>query len=243
MEAFHAQPSYGSIDAPSPSELPRKKIVSRCLGPVSFFIVMILLFTFMEHRGVKRKPSQPLLGSPSSTGPIFSLLLLRHAKVLEDDQLKSEFEKPLDSTGEHEAKWVGDMLRKADIPSPDTILSSSSVPARETLDLVAKHAQWNNQLPPVQYAAEWYDLAFDGNHGYREYLASILNSSPYRRVMLVGHNPAIQLLVNQLLPVTTFIQVPTGSFIEIQFSTLEDWSEINHAVGAMCMFLNPINRT
>lgn len=243
MEAFHSSEnsSYGSIDVPSnPSAIAKKKIPCRYLWPAVVFVV--LLFSFGEHSILEQRPLRPLLGSAPENSP-FSLLLLRPAKVLDNDdendnQLTSEFEKPLDSIGEDEAIWVGTMLRNANIPPPDSIFSSPSLQTRETLNLVAENALWNNQLPPVQYTTEWDDLQY----GYREYLAGMLKSSPFRRVMVVGHNPAIELLVNQLLPVATFIQVPTGSLIEIQFSTVHDWGEISHAVGAMCLFLNPLNR-
>lgn len=239
MADFHSNSSYGSIEVPAPLTAPRIKIQRPYLAPAVFLIVLIV--AVRQHSLLKLRTSPPLMGIPSKQ-PVFSLLLLRHATVLDGDALMSEFEKPLDHTGESEAIWVGKMLRKAKIPPPDTILSSASIRTRETLDLVAENAQWTNRFPPVQYAMSWYDLAFDGNHGYREYLADVLRSSPSRRVMVVGHNPAIELLVNQLLPIATFIQVPSGSLIEIQFSTMQDWGEIGDAVGAMALFLNPLDR-
>lgn len=241
MTDLHSNSSYGSIEVPSPLALPRKKMQYPYLAPAVFLV--ILLVAIRQQSLLKRATLTPLMGIPSNQST-FSLLLLRHAKVLDEngDALINEFDKPLDHTGENEAIWVGKMLAKTKAPPPDTILSSASLRTRETLELVAQHAQWENRFPPVQYATEWYDLAFDGNHGYREYLADVLRSSPSRRVMVVGHNPAIELLVNQLLPIATFIQVPSGSLIEIQFTMMQDWGDINDAVGAMALFLNPLHR-
>jgi phosphohistidine phosphatase SixA len=232
--------SYGAIEVPSSFHVPRRKTRFPYAAPT--FFLFVLIAAIRQHSLLKQRNYSLLMGSPSNQST-FSLLLLRHANVAEENTLAmSDFEKPLDQTGESEAIWVGKMLRKAHIPPPDSVFSSASLRTRETLDLVATHAQWEDRFPPVQYATAWYDLAFDGNHGYRDYLADVLRSSPFRRVMVVGHNPAIELLVNQLLPIATFIQVPSGSLIEIQFTTMQDWGEIRNTVGAMALFLNPLNR-
>jgi phosphohistidine phosphatase SixA len=78
----------------------------------------------------------------------------------------------------------------------------------------------------VLYVDELYTLADDN---YLQHLKAMLNHNEPERVMIVGHNPAMELLLNEVTPATKQTFLP-GQFYEICFPGLGSWSDLEQAV-------------
>jgi phosphohistidine phosphatase len=117
------------------------------------------------------------------------LLLLRHAKSDWSTQC-SDINRPLNSRGEANAQLLGKWLQKNPENHPDYILCSPAARALETIQIATKSLR--DHLPVH-------------NHD-RLYLASVADilkilttvDNRYQRVLLVGHNPGFEQLLNWL---------------------------------------------
>lgn len=114
------------------------------------------------------------------------LLLLRHAKSSWEDPALSDHDRPLAPRGRKAARLIAAHLR-ADQPQNLLVLCSSARRARETLDLIAPAGE-------IQIERALYGASPDQ-------LLARLRRVPDESdtVMLIGHNPAIQALVIDLV--------------------------------------------
>jgi phosphohistidine phosphatase SixA len=64
--------------------------------------------------------------------------------------------------------------------------------------------------------------------------------SQYRRVLLVGHNPAMESLAHQLVSDPQLVETfSTGAFIEIQWEGVSAWKTIKEGKGTGVLFVPP----
>jgi len=188
----------------------------------------------------------------------YTLLLLRHAKSSWQNMTNlDDFNRPLDAAvGFESARRVGRSLSRQNIAPPQLILASPSLRTRQTLDLVLSNWIHNTSTSSATQVAteldpDLYDLAFGDHGGYFEFIKKRLTHSQYHRVMIVGHNPAMQQLANLILTdsATTNAQLPDshkqamkkfppGAFCEIELSA-DDWSTIKEGSGELIHFLDP----
>ncbi len=119
-----------------------------------------------------------------------TLMLLRHAKSSWKDSDVSDHDRPLNKRGKKTAPQMGRLLRKDGL-LPDLILASTAVRARETARAVAKAAKYKG---PVELLESLY-LATAG-----KLLAEAQSRTPdsVGRLLLVGHNPGMEELVEIL---------------------------------------------
>src|SRR5690349_15735418 len=118
-----------------------------------------------------------------------TLLLLRHAKSSKDDDALRDFDRPLNDRGKDDTKLIGRFIRESSI-SPDLVISSPAKRAQRTTELVMKAAGLNLTVAFDEriYEADVHRL-----------LAVISQIEPARNVvMLVGHNPGCEDLVEVL---------------------------------------------
>jgi phosphohistidine phosphatase len=118
-----------------------------------------------------------------------TLLVLRHAKSSWDDSALDDRERPLNKRGHRDAPRMGELVREYGL-IPDVVISSDAVRARLTAEAVAEAAR---------YAGE---ILLDA-HLYLAGPADILPRLQRVRanaetVMIVGHNPGLEQLVEQL---------------------------------------------
>jgi len=183
-----------------------------------------------------------------------TLYLLRHAKSSWVNSSNiNDYDRQLSPKGRVLAHVVGKMLNRQDVDLPDVILASSSVRTRETLDLVM--AVWKKRTfdeSKILYSKSWYDLS---DEGYFNHLVDILSGdedisdeealsgsssndvpkkilSNVNTIMIVGHNPAIEQLLNELILSSTndkakeWQHYSPGHFYAVRFPTLERWSDL-----------------
>ena len=145
-----------------------------------------------------------------------SVLILRHAKSNWKEPGIDDHERPLNKRGKHDAPLMGKLLKDEHL-LPDLIISSTAKRARSTAKRVAESLGYEGKitLDRSLYAAE--------PAAYINVLRHLSNE--YTRVLMVGHNPGLEELVNTLTGKEHIM--PTCSLVHIQFS-VNSWNEINY---------------
>jgi phosphohistidine phosphatase len=141
-------------------------------------------------------------------------LLLRHAKSSWSDSRLEDHDRPLNARGERDAPRMGAFLRRKRL-IPDVIISSDAVRARLTAEAAAEAAGYQGTI------------AFDN----RLYLAApaemigVLRavSDEHKTAMLVGHNPGLEQLVEQLTGEQQ--DMPTAALAHIQLPMMR-WNDL-----------------
>ena len=119
-----------------------------------------------------------------------TLVLLRHAKSSWKDDSITDHERPLNKRGKKTAPLMGHLLREKNLV-PELIVSSTAVRARTTAEAAAEACGYPGE---VTLTDELY-LATAGE--ILKY-AQDRTEETLERIMLVGHNPGMEELVNIL---------------------------------------------
>jgi phosphohistidine phosphatase len=145
-----------------------------------------------------------------------SVLVLRHAKSSWKHPDLKDHDRPLNKRGKRDAPLMGRLLKREDLV-PDIIISSTATRARATAEAVAKASGYKGEivLNKSLYVA-----------GPETYLGVIHDlSDEYVRMLIVGHNPGLEELVELL---TGEIQLmPTCSLVHVKFR-VDKWSEMDN---------------
>ena len=122
--------------------------------------------------------------------PPRELLVMRHGKSSWDSDASTDRDRPLADRGERDAPRVGAWLASHGLV-PDLILCSPALRASRTVELLLPTL--GGTAPPVRHDERIYatDLAS---------LLEVLGECPpdVKRVLLVGHNPDLEVLVQFL---------------------------------------------
>lgn len=146
-----------------------------------------------------------------------TLLLIRHAKSSWANPDQSDFDRPLNDRGMHDAPLMAHRLQKQML-RPDLFISSTAVRARQTTKLMVQ--EWEEkQQPQITFAEQLY-LA--PPEVIEETLRNVNNR--FHCVALVAHNPGITDFVNQLTPVRTD-NMPTCAVYAVRIHT-NDWKDL-----------------
>jgi phosphohistidine phosphatase len=148
-----------------------------------------------------------------------SLLVLRHAKSSWDNARLGDHDRPLNARGQKDAPRVGHLLRTEDLV-PDLIVSSSAERALATAEAAALAAGYEAE---IIVARALYHADVDT---CLELLAGLPDE--VNRVMLVGHNPTWEMLVEsltgemELMPTAALahIRLPLASWQDLTDSTV-----------------------
>jgi phosphohistidine phosphatase len=156
-----------------------------------------------------------------------ALLLLRHAKSSKDDPALRDFDRPLNDRGKDDAKLIGRFMRERSI-SPDLVISSPAKRAQRTAELVTKAAGLtiNIALDERIYEADVHRL-----------LLVVSQIEPAMNVvMLVGHNPGFEDLVEVLTGRPP--RLPTASLAQIDLA-VEEWNKVRAGAGKLKWLVTP----
>ena len=134
-----------------------------------------------------------------------TVLILRHAKSSWKHPDLDDHDRPLNRRGLRDAPRIGRLIAGADLV-PDLIFSSSAVRARTTAEAVAAESGYTG---PIEIKRELY-LAEPSV--YLELLAGL--DDRFGRVMVVGHNPGMADLVEELTG--TFDAFPTAALAHVR---------------------------
>ena len=161
------------------------------------------------------------------------LFVLRHAKSSWDNPGLDDHERPLAPRGQRACKVMAEHLRTNAI-EPELVLCSSARRTRETLEGVAPSGQ--RVIESELYSASAADLV-DRLRRVPDDVAS---------VMLIGHNPAVQMLVLRLARreagaaddrAAVERKFPTGALATLTFDC--GWSELAPGSARLSAFLTP----
>ena len=159
-----------------------------------------------------------------------TLILVRHAKSSWDHDDLRDFDRPLNDRGLHDAPEMAAYLKEQNI-IPDVIVTSPALRAYTTAQIMAQTLQvvTSQILTPCDGIYE----------GHSQNLLDVISKTPraHQVMMLVGHNPSITNLANNLTH--QFIEnVPTCGVLTIDFD-VDDWQQINARGGVLNRFVSP----
>ncbi len=166
------------------------------------------------------------------------LSLLRHAKSSWDDNVKGDFDRPLNKRGCEAAVLMGAFLEES-VGAPDCVLCSSAVRTRETLDLIAPvfaarpHIEYSRGL----YLASPHDIL------------KAIGAAPqqYAHILVIAHNPGLHMLALELAdPARSSTpdlgrlgeKFPTAALAHFEFD-IDAWDAPLRRRGALRLFATP----
>jgi phosphohistidine phosphatase len=135
--------------------------------------------------------------------PTKQLFVLRHAKSSWDDPGLEDHERPLAPRGRRAVKVLAEHFR-AEAIDPQLILCSSARRTKETLDGVGLHAR--TEIEDEPYSASPGQVL--------ERLQRV--SDEIGSVMVIGHNPAMQVLVLRLASGTASSELGSSSLADVK---------------------------
>jgi len=122
----------------------------------------------------------------------YQLYVLRHGKASSaGEEICRDFDRPLTDKGIEQAKQIGEWMSVHNI-KPDIVLTSPAKRALNTTEIVS--AKLNIEPQKIYVEKVMYDAGLDA------LLTMLANCSPqHQKVLLVGHNPSLEYLVDYLL--------------------------------------------
>ena len=145
-----------------------------------------------------------------------TLLILRHGKSSWQDAGLTDHDRPLKKRGRENAVRMGRLIA-AERLVPDLILSSSARRARDTASRVA--GVWGEEAPPLRFDRTLYHA---GPEALVDALHDLHPGNP-DTVLLVGHNPGLEELVESLTGEVA--SMPTAALAHITLP-IDDWLDL-----------------
>lgn len=144
------------------------------------------------------------------------LTLIRHAKSSWDDPFMDDFDRPLNHRGQHDLPLMCARLL-AQGPTPDRLIHSSALRTRLTAAPLIEAFQLPDRA--VQSTEAIYEADDD-------VLRALIRQQPDEvgHLMLVGHNPGLQLLAQWLCEQAPQ-KLPTAAIVQLALP-LEHWSDL-----------------
>ena len=158
------------------------------------------------------------------------LYIMRHAKSDWSGPRISDFERPINKRGTRNAMRIGEWMNENN-HIPQKIISSPALRAKETIELVTEQISKFN-LEDLTYEDELYLAGFTQ-------LIEFINTykDKVQSLMLVGHNPGIENLVNYLCDksgdketIVTTANLFIFKFSSDSFNTAVDTIELVEAI-------------
>ena len=143
-----------------------------------------------------------------------TLLIMRHAKSSWTNSGMSDYKRPLNSRGKENAPKMGQLLRDNDMV-PDLIMASSANRAQTTAELVAMACGYENG---IEYTRRFYLAEPDA---YIEALQALEEGPDC--VMVVGHNPGLEYLIEILADEDEVMQTAVIAHLQLP---INHWSEL-----------------
>ena len=157
------------------------------------------------------------------------VIIIRHAKSSWTDFNLSDFERPLDERGVHDGPIMANRLKEAG-HFPQKIISSSAVRAKTTAGYFSDVFHI-----PVEETKALY-------HAYPDVYLDFIRSMDENTicVALVGHNPGITYLANDIAPGSTD-NIPTCGIIVADLGD-HKWAEADWHKMKLLRFMFPKDR-
>ena len=156
-----------------------------------------------------------------------TLYLLRHAKSSWKDETLVDVERPLNGRGRRASQTVGAFLKREKI-TPDLVLSSSAIRARQTTDIVIEAAKLRTDL---RFDERIYEASAQR---LLEVVRQLEKSK--KTVLLVGHNPGLEDFLKMLTGAVELM--PTGTLSKVAL-TASNWADIGDKGATLEWILKP----
>jgi len=156
-----------------------------------------------------------------------NLYLLRHAKSSWKDEELPDFERPLANRGKRACDLLGKFIHSNEIDF-DLVICSTAVRARDTIALV-------RQVSRIRAEVRYDERLYEASAERLLELASQVESDK-KKVLLVGHNPGFEELIQLLTGVTR--PFPTAALARITLK-ISKWSESFEGKGSLEWFVTP----
>ncbi len=158
------------------------------------------------------------------------LILFRHAKSSWDDSTISDHDRPLAEKGIKTAPIMGKFAKKEKL-IPDKIICSTAVRARQTLDLFIKTAG-------IKVETEYNECIYSQD---KTKIIKIIQSQEdaLRSIMIVGHNPDLEELVEYFTGETfPYPKFSTAGIAVLEFN-VDSWKKVEEKKGKLVIFKSP----
>jgi phosphohistidine phosphatase len=140
------------------------------------------------------------------------LLIMRHSKAARDAERWQDFDRPLNDRGRRDAPAMGRWLRDQRV-IVDDLMASPAVRTRETAERVAEQLEFKGTI-------SFPESLYEGSSS--AYLTQIrLCPVSVGTVLIVGHNPALEQLVETLSG--EYLTMKTSAIAVLKFADA-DWS-------------------
>jgi len=142
-----------------------------------------------------------------------TITIFRHAKSSWDQPNLKDHDRPLNKRGERDAPIMGERMKNAGI-RPSLILSSTAERAWATAKIIADQITYPREFlqrePGLYHAGlnKLYDVIAAQDEGFNS-------------ITIVGHNPGLTDLANDLVPNLTE-NLPTAGFVSVLVDS-DDW--------------------
>lgn len=143
------------------------------------------------------------------------LFIIRHAKSSWKDYSLDDFDRPLNKRGFLNAPLMGKYLKDKNIV-PDIILSSPALRAKTTAEIIANKVKYKKQ---IVYEESIYEADINTLHNI---ITSLKNK--YNIAFIIGHNPGLNLLVDNYVGFDE--NIPTCGVVELEIKS-DSWENIN----------------
>lgn len=151
---------------------------------------------------------------------------MRHAKSSWDSPTLSDFDRPLNERGNHDAPMMAQRLKDYGF-NPQLIIHSVAV--RTTCTAQALHAKFPNAQMIGKYElynASWQELERVVQH----------TDNQYDRLVLIGHNPGVSDFLDRLTGESLHMVTAAQALVDFY---LETWSHIGLHTGVMTYYNFP----
>ena len=157
-----------------------------------------------------------------------SVILLRHGKSDWNAPFRNDHERPLALRGIKAAKKMGKYFSKNE-KSPEILISSTALRAKETIELAKKSGKWSSQLI---YNSKIYG-------GSPKIILEIIQQidEKFNSVCLIGHEPNFSSFISKSTN-GEFYRFPTAAMAFINFK-IELWEEIRFGNGILKWLARP----
>ena len=142
------------------------------------------------------------------------LLILRHAKSSWANSYLSDHDRPLNARGKQDAPRMGKLLLTEDLV-PDLIISSTAERALTTAEAVALASGYEEAITTTR---RFY-------HADPEAYVAVLRELPdtLQRVMVVGHNPGMEMLVEELTGAAETMTTANIAYVKLP---VDSWADL-----------------
>lgn len=161
------------------------------------------------------------------------LLILRHAKSSWESDAATDFDRPLGPRGEQDAPRMGEWMKSKRL-KPDRVISSPAKRAAQTAVAACRAVGFDERL--IQWDRRVYAAS------QSELLRVVKEVSDGSRVLLVGHNPGLEDLLDYLCGSSVALPedgklLPTATLARLELP--DDWMTLAHGCARNLSITRP----